>query len=85
MLTNNVQLMIRYSDRKTVTRSRKLENPIDQDIEIFQAAKRLWKKHWNGEPIRLLGVTAQELVEKHEAFKQLDLFSYEKEAKKNLY
>ncbi|MDR4888841.1 DNA polymerase IV [Fredinandcohnia sp. QZ13] len=82
MLTNNVQLMIRYSDRKTVTRSRKLENPIDQDIEIFQAAKRLWKKHWNGEPIRLLGVTAQELVEKHEAFKQLDLFSYEKEAKK---
>ncbi|WP_010284512.1 DNA polymerase IV [Bacillus timonensis] len=82
MLSNNIQLMIRFADRKTVTRSRKLENPIDQDVEIFQAAKHLWKKHWNGEPIRLLGVTAQELVEKHEAFKQLDLFSYEKEAKK---
>ncbi|MFS0822831.1 DNA polymerase IV [Bacillus sp. 1P02SD] len=82
MLSNNVQLMIRYGDRKTVTRSRKLENPINQDNEIFLAAKRLWKKHWNGEPIRLLGVTAQELVEKHEAYKQLDLFSYEKEAKK---
>ncbi|THE14973.1 DNA polymerase IV [Bacillus timonensis] len=82
MLSNNVQLMIRYGDRKTVTRSRKLENPIDQDNEIFLAAKHLWKKHWNGEPIRLLGVTAQELVEKHEAYKQLDLFSYEKEAKR---
>lgn len=82
MLSYNVQLIIRYADRKTVTRSRKLENPIDQDKEIFQAAKLLWKKHWNGEPIRLLGVTAQELVEKQDAFKQLDLFSYEKEAKK---
>ncbi|WP_077618713.1 DNA polymerase IV [Bacillus sinesaloumensis] len=82
MLSNNVQLMIRYADRKTVTRSRKLENPIDQDHEIFNAAKHLWKKHWNGEPIRLLGVTAQELIEKQEAYKQLDLFSYEKEAKK---
>ncbi len=82
LLSNNVQLMIRYADRKTVTRSRKLDNPIDQDEEIYKAAKRLWTKHWNGEPIRLLGVTAQELVEKQEAFKQLDLFSYEKEAKK---
>lgn len=82
MLSNNVQLMIRYADRKTVTRSRKLDNPIDQDEEIYKAAKHLWTKHWNGEPIRLLGVTAQELVEKQEAFKQLDLFSYEKEAKK---
>lgn len=82
MLSNNVQLMIRYADRKTVTRSRKLDNPINQDEEIYKAAKRLWIKHWNGEPIRLLGVTAQELVEKEEAFKQLDLFSYEKEAKK---
>lgn len=82
MLSNNVQLMIRYSDRKTVTRSKKLDNPIDQDEEIYKAAKRLWTKHWNGEPIRLLGVTAQELVEKQVAFKQLDLFSYEKEAKK---
>jgi DNA polymerase IV len=82
MLSNNVQLMIRYADRKTVTRSRKLDNPINQDEEIYKAAKRLWTKHWNGEPIRLLGVTAQELVEKQEAYKQLDLFSYEKEAKK---
>ncbi|MFT4415673.1 DNA polymerase IV [Fredinandcohnia humi] len=82
MLTNNVQLMLRYSDRKTVTRSRKLDNPIDKDVEIFQAAQRLLKAHWKGEPIRLLGVTAQELIEKNEAFKQLDLFSYEREAKK---
>ncbi|MFS0863432.1 DNA polymerase IV [Fredinandcohnia sp. 179-A 10B2 NHS] len=82
MLTNNVQLMLRFADRKTVTRSRKLENPIDKDEDIFKAALRLFKIHWNGEPIRLIGVTAQDLLEKNEAYKQLDLFSYEKDAKK---
>lgn len=82
MLASNIQVMIRYDDRKTITRSRKLENPIDQDDEIYLAAVRLWKKHWNGVPVRLLGVTAQDLIEKGEAFKQLDIFSYEKDAKK---
>ncbi|MDF0727379.1 DNA polymerase IV [Cytobacillus sp. S13-E01] len=82
MLTNNVQLTIRYQDRSTITRSKKLENPINDDEAIFAAAVRLWKRHWTEEPVRLLGVTAQELVEKGEAFKQLDLFSYEKDAKK---
>lgn len=78
----NVQLMIRYDDRKTITRSRKLDNPVSGKEQIFQAARFLWKEHWNGQPIRLLGVTAQDLVEKDEAYKQLDLFSYENEAEK---
>ncbi|QOR65390.1 DNA polymerase IV [Cytobacillus suaedae] len=81
MLTNNVQLMIRYQDRSTITRSKKLENPINSDDAIFAAAARLLRLHWNEEPVRLLGVTAQELVEKGEAVKQLDLFSYETDAK----
>jgi DNA polymerase IV len=81
MLTNNVQLMIRYQDRSTITRSKKLENPINTDDAILAAAARLWRLHWNEEPVRLIGVTAQDLVEKGEAVKQLDLFSYEMDAK----
>ena len=45
-------------------------------------SKELFLKNWNGEPVRLLGVTASELVDKANAVKQLDLFSYEKDAKK---
>ncbi|WP_078545887.1 DNA polymerase IV [Litchfieldia alkalitelluris] len=82
MLTSNVQLTIRYSDRQTVTRSRKLNNPIESEEDIYRKALYLWKQHWNEEPVRLIGVTAQDLVEKGEAYKQLDLFSYEKDAKK---
>ncbi|HEX6923070.1 MAG TPA: DNA polymerase IV [Bacillales bacterium] len=76
----NVQLMIRYDDRRTITRSRKLDNPVSNRDEIYRAALTLWKEHWNGAPIRLLGVTSQDLVEKSEASKQLDLFSYEGDA-----
>ncbi|MFC4324063.1 DNA polymerase IV [Litchfieldia salsa] len=82
MMTTNVQLTIRYSDRKTITRSRKLNNPIELEEDIYRAALYLWKHHWNEEAVRLIGITAQDLVEKGEAYKQLDLFSFEKDAKK---
>lgn len=39
-------------------------------------------KHWNKQPIRLLGVTVQSLRPEGSASKQLDLFSYEEDAKK---
>jgi DNA polymerase-4 len=78
----NVQLMIRYDDRRTITRSRKLEHFISSQEELFQAARHLWQQHWNGQPIRLLGITAQDLAENDEAYKQLDLFTYENDARK---
>jgi DNA polymerase-4 len=81
-LTTNVSVTIRYKDRKTITRSRKLKNPILSKEDIFQSARGLFLKHWNGNPVRLLGVTGQDLVEKQDAVEQLDLFSYEKAAKK---
>jgi DNA polymerase IV len=80
-MTHNVQLTIRYDNRTLVTRSRKLENPIIAKEVIFSAATFLWRKHWNGNPVRLVGVTAHDLTEKKEAVKQLDLFSFQEDAK----
>ncbi|HLO10703.1 MAG TPA: DNA polymerase IV [Pseudoneobacillus sp.] len=77
-----IGITIRYKDRKTITRSKKLTNPFFQQEEIFSAAKRLFLKHWNGDPIRLLGITTTDLTDHDHAVKQLDLFSFEKEAKK---
>jgi DNA polymerase-4 len=81
VLTQNVQLMIRYGIHHTVTRSRKLSNPIESMEHIKEAALFLLKKHWSGEPIRLLGVTAQELIEKEDSVKQLDIFTFQEDAK----
>lgn len=77
-----IQVTIRYSDRKTVTRSQTVINPIESHGEIYKLALLLFQKHWNGEPIRLLGVTAQQLVDKKIAYKQLDLFNFAQDVKK---
>ncbi|HET7628519.1 MAG TPA: DNA polymerase IV [Bacillales bacterium] len=75
----NVQLMIRYNNRKTITRSQRMANPVDADSDLFAAGHRLMQQHWSGRPVRLLGITAHELENKEEASKQLDLFSYPSE------
>ncbi|MGX6442667.1 DNA polymerase IV [Neobacillus sp. K501] len=82
VLASTLGITIRYKDRKTITRSKKLSNPINQKEDIIPLAKQLFLKHWNGNPIRLLGITGYELVEQDLAYKQLDLFSFEKDAQK---
>lgn len=77
-----VQLMIRYHDRKTITRSKKLPTYIEKKADILQVVHELWTQHWNGEPIRLLGITVQDVEEKQYIAKQLDLFTYEQTANK---
>lgn len=82
VLASTLGITIRYKDRKTITRSKKLSNPINHKEDITLLAKQLFLKHWNGNPIRLLGITGYELVEQDLAYKQLDLFSFEKDAQK---
>ncbi|WP_399201808.1 DNA polymerase IV [Sutcliffiella deserti] len=81
VLSHNIQLVIRYGIHHTITRSRKLKNPIESVEQIKEAAVFLLKKHWNGEPLRLLGITAQDLIEKDHSVKQLDLFTFHEDAK----
>ena len=77
-----VQLMIRYSNRKTITRSRKLDQFIDDKETILAVIKDLLTEHWSQEPVRLLGVTVQDLLEKQYVVEQLDLFTYQEVEKK---
>lgn len=78
----SVQLMIRYHDHTTVTRSQSLNQYIYKEEDIYQIIQSLWEEHWNREPVRLLGVTVQDIEEQKEIGQQLDLFSYEHELKK---
>lgn len=82
VLASSLGITIRYKDRNTITRSRKLDNPVYLKEEIGLLSKKLLLNHWNGNPVRLLGITGSDLVEQGAAVKQLDLFTFEKEAKK---
>lgn len=77
-----VQLMIRYDNRQTITRSRKLMSFIDDKKTILSVVHELFQEHWSREPIRLLGITVQDLLEKRDVMEQLSLFTYEKEVKR---
>lgn len=78
----SVQITVRYHDLKTITRSKKLQVYIETKDDILNVAYDLFQKHWNLEPIRLLGITVQDAEEKQHIAHQLNLFTYEKEAEK---
>ncbi|MDP4157329.1 MAG: DNA polymerase IV [Bacillota bacterium] len=82
VLATSIAITIRYKDRKTITRSKRLDNPVHLKEEIASLSKQLFLKAWNGYPIRLLGITGSDLIEQDQVVKQLDLFSYQKEAQK---
>lgn len=80
-LATKVHIMLRYKDRTTVTKSMKLQNPTDDEQEIFHHASMLLDKLWEKQPVRLIGVTGQDVVGKKAAYKQLDLFTFGDDAK----
>ena len=77
-----IQVMIRYDNRQTITRSMKLQSYVYLKEDIFPLARDLFYKHWNKQPVRLLGVTVQDLEERQHIGEQLNLFTYKKAAQK---
>ncbi|MBL3642117.1 DNA polymerase IV [Bacillus sp. RHFB] len=82
LLGQKIGVTIRYKDRRTITRSRTVPNPVFEKKDILDEAIDLFMKNWNGEGVRLLGVTAYDVIEKESAFKQLDIFSFQEDAEK---
>lgn len=78
----SVQIMIRYHNHHTITRSKKLVTYIEDKEDIINIALDLFQRHWNEKPIRMLGVTVQHIEEKAHTAKQLDLFTFEKDIRK---
>ncbi|MFP7472033.1 DNA polymerase IV [Niallia taxi] len=77
-----LSVTIRYGNRKNFSKSRKLNNPVKAESDLIHIAKELFLQAWDGNAVRLLGITATDLVENSYVAKQLDLFSFEKEAEK---
>lgn len=83
LVASTVQITIRRPDMTTITRSHTLSAPTQSTDEINGEARKLFIRHWNrGDPIRLLGVTLQNLTPADETAVQLDLFNYEEQPRK---
>ncbi|WP_454190451.1 DNA polymerase IV [Paenibacillus sp. Marseille-Q7038] len=83
MMAGGIQITIRTPDMKTITRSHALQVPTDYDKDIYKEAVDLFYRQFGaGKPIRLLGITLQNLIPKSESVVQLDLFDYQEQPKK---
>lgn len=76
-----VSIMIRTSDWQTYTRSKTVMNALYDAEAITQIAWALFQQHWQGEPVRLLGVTVSHVIAQQQRTEQLDLFNFEQHAK----
>lgn len=75
-----VALKLRYHDFTTLTRHSSLREATDVDSVIFQEAKELLLANYSGQPVRLIGVSLQNLS--HQALEQLSFLDDEKGQKK---
>lgn len=81
-IAQTISITIRYKNRKEKSKSKTVINPVMKEEDISKIAIGLFEQLWNQEAVRLLGVTAQNLLEAHQVHEQLDIFTYEKEARK---
>lgn len=73
-----VQLVLKYSDFHVKNRSVKMSEPSNDFQFVFTYAMKLFDKHYQGEPIRLAGVTLQNLQDEEDIVIQMSLFNYQK-------
>lgn len=79
---NTIRLKLRWPDFQTITRQVRLEQPTDQDGEIFREAAALLDRAWKGKrPVRLIGVAVAGLGPK---LRQLSLFDRQWQADERL-
>jgi DNA polymerase-4 len=84
LVSSTVQVTIRDPDMRTITRASGLGIPTDTMEDVYQVACRLMETHWKeGAPIRLLGITLQNLASKEDTPLQMDLFSYEEKPRRD--
>jgi DNA polymerase-4 len=68
-------VQIRYYDFKTVSKTRTLDNPTNNDHEINRVISALFDSLYDGEtPVRLLGVGSSKLIKAQEEVRQLSIF-----------
>lgn len=75
---NTVQIVLKYSDFHVRNRSMKMSEPANDFQTVFLYVMKIFDKHYQGEPIRLAGVTLQNLQDEEDIVVQMSLFNYQK-------
>lgn len=79
-----VQLVLKDNEFKVINRSKRLQVMSNSFDDIYKTALEVLKANYDGRPIRLIGVTLQQLVNPKETYEQLSIFdNYEQIKEEN--
>ncbi len=76
-LTKTISVQIKYANFKSHSKSKTILKYTQSFDEIYSIVTDLFDELWNKYPIRLLGVSTSNIIDKKEQAVQLDLFTYE--------
>ncbi len=84
MKCSTVQLTIKDQYLRVIQRQMQMDPPTDISREISECAMNILRKEWSEQkPIRMLTVTAQNLIHKENVIEQLSFFSNSKNEDRN--
>lgn len=76
-----VSIQMRDADWHNSSRSQSFRNLVYEKDQLFEIAWTLFSKNWDGQPIRLLGVTVSNVVDRIDFTEQLSIYNFEEHAK----
>ena len=76
-----VSIQIRDADWHNSSRSQSFRNLVYEKDQLFEIAWTLFSKNWDEQPIRLLGVTVSNVVDRIDFTEQLSIYNFEEHAK----
>lgn len=80
---NSVQIVLKDNEFKVLNRSKKL-NKFTNDLDvILKTAEQILEKNYDGRPIRLIGVTLQNLKDQSEVIEELSIFDNYEDSKQD--
>lgn len=78
---SSVQLILKDNEFKVINRSKRIQNKTNDFDIIYNEGLKLLISNYDGRPIRLVGITLQNLINKDEIVEQLSIFDNYDEVK----
>ena len=82
VVSDHITITIKYTLTKSVTKNFHMEEATNDEEKIYEYATMLFDQIYNGEPVRLLGVSLNHVINLTDLTKQLSLFNYQLESPK---
>ncbi len=74
MVSNNISITIRYDLANHITRQMNISSYTNDFERIFAYAMMLFREHYNHKPVRLIGITLNNVVRKDQLKIQMSMF-----------